>query len=94
MATLYHVFILPRAGVTREMVENVLNAAPDWVRYDEKCYVIQTTETAKKWTDKLLPLVEPDGHLFICKLNATHYYGWMTKVFWDWYQAKAPLASD
>jgi hypothetical protein len=94
MSALYHVFILPKEGVTREAVETALNAAPDWVRYYHKCYVIETDQTAEYWFEKLKSLVEPSGHLFICKFDKTHYHGRMEKAFWEWYQAKAPRAND
>lgn len=92
MAALYHVFILPKTGVTRDAVDNALNEAEDWVRYHNTCYVIQTTNTAKYWSDKLSPLVGETGHLFVCKLDAEKFYGRMAKTFWEWYEPKAPLA--
>jgi hypothetical protein len=92
MRTLYHFFILRNPGVTREALEKVLSEAPDWFRYYDTCYVVDTSQSPQHWRMKLASVVEPKGRLFICKLDETHYYGWMSESFWKWYQAKAPLA--
>lgn len=94
MRKLYHFFILRNPGTTREAVEKVLNGATDWFRYHETCYVVETSLSIRKWEIDLKPFIEPHGRLFICKLDETHFWGWMSKDFWDWYQAKAPLADD
>lgn len=92
MANLYHFFVARNPGVTREALQEVLNEAADWFRYHETCYVVETTESPQEWRKRLNPIVNPQGRLFICKFDETHYNGWMATDFWKWYQAKAPLA--
>ena len=88
MAAFYHIYITPQTGVTRAKVEEQLNLAKDWFRYHERCYVVETTSDELKWQARLLPLVQPTGHLFICKLDFTHYEGFMNQAFWDWIRPK------
>jgi hypothetical protein len=92
MANLFHFFVARNPGVTRASLENVLNEADDWFRYHEVCYVVETMQSPAEWRKKLDSIIKPNGRLFICKFDETHYHGWMAKQFWDWYQAKAPLA--
>jgi hypothetical protein len=92
MANLYHVFILRNPAVTRDEVETVLNEAPDWFRYYDTCYVLETVKAPRYWKEKLKPLVLPDGYIFICKLDESHFQGWMTPAFWKWYESKATMA--
>jgi hypothetical protein len=63
------------------------------MRYHERCYIIETTRIQEYWKERLKPLVDPTGHLFVCKLDPTHYQGWMTKAFWNWWQPKAKQAT-
>jgi hypothetical protein len=90
MADLYHIYIKPKAGVTMDQIDEKMNLAVHWYRYhNSPIYVIQTTSDQVKWQERLLPLVHPDGFLFICKLDPTHYQGWMKKTFWDWFEPRA-----
>ena len=85
MATLYHIYLAPKPGVTVQQVIKKLNLAVDWYKYGENCWIIKTTSDAGKWQTRLKPLVEPQGSLFIAKLEPTHQrQGWMPKSFWDW----------
>jgi hypothetical protein len=88
MADLYHIFIRPHPPNTRAEVEEKLNLALDWFRYQDACYVVETTSDENKWKTRLLPLVEPDGFLFICKLDESHHHGFMKPSFWKWFDAK------
>lgn len=88
MSDLYHIYIAPKSGVTRQQVEAKLNAGIDWFRYHDRCYVVETTSNEDKWQQRLQPLVEPDGYLFICKFAPRNYQGWMSKDFWEWFEGK------
>lgn len=93
MADLYHIFVIPKSGVTREQIEEKLNLAIHWYRYREGIYVVQTSSDEIKWKARLKPLVAPNGRLFICKIDTTHYEGWMGKDFWEWFEPKAKKSS-
>jgi hypothetical protein len=94
MANLYHFFITRKTGATRENLEAILNSAPDWFRYYDTCYIVETTQTPKQWEKRLESVIKPDGSLFICKLDKSHYWGLMQETFWKWYQSKAPIPED
>lgn len=86
MASFLHIYITPKNGVTREQVEEKLNKAVDWFRYYANVYIVYTTSDVDTWMKRLKEIVEPDGSLFICKLDLKSRNGWMTKDFWDWVQ--------
>ena len=88
MSDLYHIFIAPNAGIERQQVEIQMNLAVDWFRYHDRCYVVETTSNEDKWQERLRPLVHPNGALFICKLDPSHYQGFIRKDFWEWFQPK------
>jgi hypothetical protein len=86
MTSFFHIYISPKNGVTREQVEEKLNKALDWFRYYANVYVVYTTSDVDTWMKRLKELAEPDGSLFICKLDVKTRNGWMTTDFWDWLQ--------
>jgi len=88
MAELFHIFVSPRPGETRDQLEIKLNLAIDWLRYGEGLYVVYTRSDADTWKRRLSEFVKPDGYLFICKLDVRKCQGWMTKEFWDWIKEK------
>ncbi len=91
MANFYHVFIQPRPGVSSEQVEKAMNLSLDWFRCTESVWVLYSTSQIGKWQERLRPLVEPTGSLFICRLDMTKRNGWMKKVFWDWIKKNETL---
>jgi len=84
MGEFYHIFIEPKAGVTREQVEEKMNLALDWFRCNSNVWVLYTTSDKNKLQTRLKPLVKPKGSLFICKLDIYKRNGFMTQKFWDW----------
>ncbi len=88
MSDFYHIFIKPNKGVTSEQVEEKMNLAVDWFRCTPNVWIVYTTSDADKWLNRLKPFVEPDGSLFICKLDIARRNGWMNNEFWKWIKAK------
>lgn len=84
MGRFIHIYIKPSKDTTKEVLEQKLNLAVDWYRYETGLYVVYTTSTAEKWQERLLNLVKEDGRLFICELQISTKYGWMNKDFWEW----------
>lgn len=84
MATLYHIYIRPKTGVTQNQVKEKMNLALDWYKYSEYSWIIKTSSDAAKWQTRLRPLVEPDGTLLIIKIDPSQHQGWIAKGFWDW----------
>ncbi|WP_024334637.1 hypothetical protein [Desulfotignum balticum] len=88
MANFYHVFILPKKGITYEQVETKMNLSVDWFRCTDSVWVLYSTSRIDKWQERLRPLVESGGSLFICRLDISKRKGWMKKEFWDWIKEK------
>lgn len=84
MKRFIHIYIRPNAGVRKQQLEDKLNLAVDWYRYDDGLYVVYTTSSVEKWQQRLVNLVNIDGRLFICELQINSKNGWMNKDFWDW----------
>ena len=89
MTEFYHVFINPKEGVTRSQIEEEMNLAIDWFRCTQNVWVLYTTSDADKWLTRLRPFVDPEGSLFICRLDISRRNGWMTKKFWSWIREKS-----
>lgn len=87
MANFLHVFARPKPASSVEEIETVLNKALDWYRYYEGVYVVRTAKSPEVWRTRLEPLVQPEGDLFIAKLDLSEKQGWMNKAFWDWLEA-------
>ena len=83
-AVFYHIYVVPKEGVSVEEIEKKIDLALDWFRYDDSVYVVYSTSDIKKWMTRLRPLVEKDGRLFVCELNHKKRNGWMNKSFWNW----------
>ncbi|MDP2861864.1 MAG: hypothetical protein Q8N95_03635 [Desulfobacterales bacterium] len=84
MANFYHVFIQPKKGVTNEQVEKKMNLSKDWFRCTYSVWILYSTSRIDKWQERLRPLIEPGGSLFICRLDISKRKGWMKREFWDW----------
>lgn len=84
MIIYYHIYLLPQADVTVAQVEKKMNLALDWYRYGTNLWIVKSTSDPSTWQVRLKSLVEPDGALFICKLDITEQQGWMPKKFWKW----------
>jgi hypothetical protein len=80
----YLIYISKRADVTAEQVQEKIDLAIDWFRIDPKNWIVYTTSDADKWQERLRQLVDPGGHLFICRLDLSNRQGWMVPKFWEW----------
>ncbi len=84
MASFYHVFLKPNAGVTEEQIKAKMDLALEWYKYSDFNWIVCTTSDAAKWQARLLPFAQPDGILLIMKLDPTSRQGWIAKSFWTW----------
>lgn len=81
---IYVVLVTPRFDVSQNAITSVLNAAHSWYQ-SSGWRMICTNEPATVWEQRLLPLVEPDGSMFIARLDSNmDREGWMKKRFWLW----------
>ncbi len=84
MANFYHVFIESKKDITYEQVKAKMDLALDWFRCNSNTWVLYTTSDEDKLRERFKSIVEPEGNLFICKLNIDKRNGWMVKDFWEW----------
>ena len=94
MANFYHVYIRSKKDVTYEQVKAKMDLSVDWFRCTTQVWVLYSTSRIAKWQERLLPLVDPDGNLFICKLDMSESNGWMSQEFWDWIDKNQKKATD
>lgn len=84
MGNFLHVYIKPNSSLTIKDVESKLDFTFDWFRYSPNLFVIYTNLEVKECSEKLLPLANENGLLFICEFNIDNRFGWMPKSFWNW----------
>jgi len=84
MKTYYNIYIKPKEGINLAEVEKKMNLSLDWFRYDTSCYVVYSSSDVNKWFERLRPLVDPKGRLFISEIDIHNRNGFMTRDFWDW----------
>ncbi len=84
MAELFHIYIKPVPGVTKNSIEEVIALSLDWFRVSDDVYVVYSTSDAEKWNVRLTPIVRPNGYCLITVLHPEDYSGWMPKSFWTW----------
>ena len=79
----YQIFLIPSKGITEKQIEEKMNLAIDWYRFDNN-WIVFTNSNAQKWYLRLQPFVKNGGNLFIVKLDISDYFGFMGKDFWNW----------
>lgn len=81
---LYIVSLVPNPGVGPLDVQGLLDRAHSWYRFSNMNWVVCTHESAETWTTRLRQFADPQGTLFICRLDPVDRQGWMPKDFWQW----------
>lgn len=86
MADFYHIMVdIPGAMPDDVEVRREMDKALSWYRYRRNCWIGHTTSDAKKWAERLGPLVgRRKGRLFVAKLDIRDRQGLMSMKFWDW----------
>lgn len=80
----YLVSAILRPGATVANFEADLDGAVSWFRFARGQWVIYDNADAAVWDILLRAHVEPEGQLFICRLDIGQRSGWMTRDFWRW----------
>jgi len=83
-AQFYMIYIDRNKDATYTQVEKKMNLAIDWYRIKTGLWIVYTTSDEEKWYSRLKPFVDPEGHVFICRLDVSYRQGWMKKSFWKW----------
>ena len=50
----------------------------------DSTWLVSTTESVNQLRDRLRKHVDQNDHIFISKVNAGQYDGWMPQTVWDW----------
>jgi hypothetical protein len=63
----------------------------DWLRYDERCWILYTTTEINVWRDRIrkVPGVNTSDSFFLCEF-AGKYSGYMHEWVWDWLNKDRP----
>lgn len=88
---LYLVGVIPGPKHTTDVkgIQDELNAAHSWYRYAPTAWIICTNEQASVWSQRLRPLLIPDGNVLIARLDPDDRQGWMENEFWAWFREHA-----
>ncbi len=84
MVGFYIIRMITKPGISDEAVQKRLNLAIDWAKLGQDTWLVYSTSNAHKWDERLRELVEPEGELFICKLDTADKGGWTYKHVWEW----------
>ena len=84
MRNFYCVYIKPKEGISFANVQSKIDKALDWFKISNEYWIVYSSSSIDKWMLRLQKLVEPNGSLFVCKLDTAMKNGWMTTEFWDW----------
>ena len=88
MGEFYQIYIDPKPDVSLDEIEKNMNLALDWFRINKKYWIVYTSANQDTWFNRLSRFVEPEGSLFICKLQPDQSQGWLNRDFWDWLKSK------
>lgn len=58
--------------------------ALDWARYAANNWIVWTDESANAWFHRLVPQLEGNDTLFICRLDIGEMAGHMPSWIWPW----------
>jgi hypothetical protein len=79
-----HIYVKPNDGVTSAQVEEKLNKALDWYRYDANLFIVYSSSDLSMWKTRLKPVAGGSGYYFVCEIDVSKRVGWMPKSLWEW----------
>jgi len=80
----FHIYLRPKPGVTESQIEEEMSRLIDWFHYGSHNWVVYSMEDAPALWQQFKPLVEPDGAIFICRLEEQSRSGLMPTALWNW----------
>lgn len=84
MSRFYIVMVNLNPGLTIQDVQNVLQHRVHWMRIANNVWVVDTPLPPKWLYERLAPLVNPSGTLFVSGLDLRARQGLMPERFWNW----------
>ena len=81
---LLHVSFNINGSISADTLKEKFNLGLDWIHYFSNCWIVKTNSNADKWYERLKPLLGPNDHIFICKIDLSEDQGWLPQWVWDW----------
>lgn len=80
----FHIYIIPATGVTHDQIQAKINLSNDWMKYDDRNWIVYSTNDISSWQIRLSDLVKPNGRLLILEMKPGMKQGWMLPQVWTW----------
>lgn len=75
---------LNNPGQKYEKIHEVLKSFNGYYHIMDSTWLISTSFSAAQVCDKLTPYLDSNDKMFISKVNANEYQGWLENDVWDW----------
>jgi hypothetical protein len=75
---------LNKAGQNYDALYEQIKTAPAWIHLLDSTWLIRTSETPQKWSDKLMAVMDKNDRLFVVDITKQSHQGWLSKDRWDW----------
>jgi hypothetical protein len=87
-----HISFIFKEAPNLSLLDAAMNKALDFTRYSETCWIVYTSNDAKRWYKRLKPAIGAKNNVLIVKLDIAERQGYMPSDFWAW--LKKPRRSD
>ncbi len=85
MPTLYNLNVRwVKTQVNTQIIENILNRAGDWFRFDGWSWLIASDYSAIDITNALRTVLSPEDSILVIKCDPDDYGGFAPTVTWEW----------
>lgn len=75
---------LCKPGRNYESLYGAIKSAPSWAHPMESLWFINTAESVKQWSDRLLSCIDKTDRLFVVDITGQPNQGWMDNEMWTW----------
>jgi len=65
-------------------VQETVETALDWYRWNANTWVLWTNRTPDEWQALVRPHMSTNTTFFFCALDVSERQGWAKQGFWDW----------
>lgn len=85
MTKIYAVLLNTKGRIVpSDAIENVLNVAKNWLRFDPKIWIVATNLTSQQLYDRVHPVIDPKDDILIVAIDINDRQGWVVKTVIDW----------
>jgi hypothetical protein len=91
MATLYSLNVRwVKTDPNTKIVEDVLNRAGDWFRFDAWAWLLVSDYPAHQLSEALRSVLASEDSIFIIQADPNNYGGYAPPVMWEWLSKYRP----